>query len=162
MSKKQAQNKHDPISESESDDSSYDEGYHSSDTSETEKNPKKKREGEKKTSKKNQKKVEGKNRKRKRVKNRPPSPLKGFDDDIDKDISISKFEKRKCKISPTVAIETKIIDVVEPGPGKKTYSFPSIVFVRKTAGEKCFEFNLPLTLGTKIIEGLEYILGDKC
>lgn len=155
MTKKQTQNKHDPISESESDRSSSDGDYQSSSETETEKTSKRKR--EKKTSSKNSKKVDDKSRKRKRVKSCTSSPIKGFDDDIDKDISITKFERKKCKISSTVAIETKIIEVVEPGPGKKTYSFPSIVFIRRISGEKTFEFNLPLSLLPKIIEGLEYI-----
>ncbi len=165
-SKKSTQNKHDPISESEPE-YSTDEGDEFSSDCEVEKTPQKKSKETKKTSKdsSSSKKVvhrsdKEKERKRKLSKRRPqsPCPLTSFDADIGLDISSIKFKPKKAKISSIVNIERKMIKVTEPG--KKPYEYAAIVFVRK-AGDKVFEFNLPLNLLPKIIKGLHYIEPDK-
>ena len=167
-SKKSTQNKHDPISESEPE-SSTDKVYESSTYCEVKKTPQKKSKETKKTSKEKDsslsKKVvhkcdKDKERKRKLVKRWPnsPCPVTSFDDDIGLDISNIKFKPKKAKISSIVNIERKMIKVTEPG--KKSYEYAAIVFVRK-AGDKVFQFNLPLNLLPKIIQGLHYIAPNK-
>ena len=154
-SKRPAQNKHDTVSSSDSDESSFE--FDSSSENEIEKNPKKKIKEEKKPSKETKKVAEKteklKESRRKKVKSRSRSPLSSFEHDIGLDIS-TKFVKKKAKISSTVNIERKMVKVDEPN--QKSFTYPGIVFARKS-GDKIFQFNLPLALLPKIIEGLEYL-----
>ena len=166
MSNKQTQNKHDAVSETETDRSSDEWDESSSSEEEIKKSSKKTRKEEKKISSKNasknnsknSKKVEekSKNIKRKRVKTRPNSPLKNFEDGIDFDISEKPFKTKKTKISNNYTIERKIISVIDPTSEKKNFNYKAVVFTRKN-GDKTFDFNMPLSLIPNIIEGLEYI-----
>lgn len=157
MSNKHIQNKHDPISDSESDKSS-DEGYFSSED-ENKKNSKKKNSEDKKTSsktsssKKKKVEVEEKNRnvKRKRVKH---SPIDEFDDNVELDLSEKFTKTKKAKIAHNITLERKLLTFVDTD--KKKCQYMALVFTRKS-GDKTFDFNLPLSLLPNIIGGLEYI-----
>jgi len=80
-----------------------------------------------------------------------------FDEaDVTIDMSVEKFERKKIKLTSNLMVERRMVDVKEPG--RKQYSFPAIVFLRKMKDEKAFEFNIPMSVGSKLVEALEIFL----
>lgn len=77
-----------------------------------------------------------------------------FDDNICKDISVEHMKCQRVRLASNLIIEKKVIEVNEPG--KKKFKFPALVFARKGADGKVFEFNLHTSFIPKIQEALEY------
>jgi hypothetical protein len=79
--------------------------------------------------------------------------------DVAIDMSVDFVKPKKIKLSSNLMLERRMLHVTENG--KKEYSYPAIVFLRKTKDDKAFEFNIPLTIGQRLIDALEIILNDK-
>lgn len=142
-------------------DSDYEENVSSSESEEEVAKKKRKREEAIKKKKKTSQVIPKENTKKKMAEKKTPSAKKVQDLDFDEadvtiDMSVENLEKKKIKLTSNLMIERRMIDIKEPG--KKQYSFPAIVFLRKMKDEKAFEFNLPLSVGPKLVDALEIFL----
>jgi len=72
---------------------------------------------------------------------------------VDIDMSCDKVSSKRVKLAANLLIENKIVDVKEEN-GKK-YSYPALVFSRKTKDGKIFEFNVPTILARKLCEAVK-------
>jgi len=83
------------------------------------------------------------------------------DKNVDYDLfhnSATNVIPRRIKISNNLVITSRMVEQVESK--NITNDYPAITFQRKTAGEKCFEFILPLGLVPKIMEAMNIIVKD--
>lgn len=67
-------------------------------------------------------------------------------------------QPKKIKLANNLLLERRILNVKDKD--KKEFSYPSIIFVRKTNDSKAFEFNFPLSLVPRVIDALKYMLDD--
>jgi len=65
---------------------------------------------------------------------------------------------RRIKISNNLVVTCRMVEQIESKNLSNDY--PAVTFQRKTAGEKCFEFILPLNLVPKITEAFGIIVKD--
>ena len=93
----------------------------------------------------------------------PPRPRKRKIDDRDfdelqvtHDMTESLTNYKRVKLSSSLMVENKIIEVKDDET-KKTYSYPAIVFLRRTKDGKVFEFNVPTNLAMKLVEAVQVI-----
>lgn len=93
----------------------------------------------------------------------PPRPRKRKIDDRDfdelqvtHDMTESLTNYKRVKLSSSLMVENKIIEVKDDDT-KKTYSYPAIVFLRRTKDGKVFEFNVPTNLAMKLVEAVQVI-----
>ena len=83
-----------------------------------------------------------------------------FDDsNVKIDMSNENIKPQKIKITSNLLIECRTIVVDEPD--KKKFSYPGIVFIRKMKDDKCFEFNIPLAIASRVINAIEIMMNDK-
>ena len=83
------------------------------------------------------------------------------DKNVDYDLfhnSATNVVPRRIKLTNNLVITSRMVEQIESK--NITNDYPAITFQRKTAGEKMFEFILPLNLVPKIQEALEYIKND--
>ena len=83
------------------------------------------------------------------------------DKNVDYDLfhnSATNVIPRRIKISNNLVITSRMVEQIESK--NITNDYPAITFQRKTAGEKCFEFILPLGLVPKIMEAMNIIVKD--
>ena len=83
------------------------------------------------------------------------------DKNVDYDLfhnSATNVIPRRIKISNNLVITSRMVEQLESK--NITNDYPAITFQRKTAGEKCFEFILPLGLVPKIMEAMNIIVKD--
>jgi hypothetical protein len=83
------------------------------------------------------------------------------DKNVDYDLfhnSATNVIPRRIKISNNLVITCRMVEQFESK--NITNDYPAITFQRKTAGEKCFEFILPLNLSPKIVEAVNLIIND--
>lgn len=74
------------------------------------------------------------------------------------DLSENYMVEKRFKISPTLIIQTKLVEVKEED---RSYSYPAIVFLRRIAkDDSIYEFNVPLNLGRNIISALQDIVNS--
>jgi hypothetical protein len=83
-----------------------------------------------------------------------------FDDsDVKIDMSNENIKSQKIKLTSNLLIECRTIVVDEPD--KKKFSYPGIVFIRKMKDDKCFEFNIPLAIASRVVNAIEIMTNDK-
>ena len=83
-----------------------------------------------------------------------------FDDsNVKIDMSNENIKPQKIKLTSNLLIECRNIVVDEPG--KKKFAYPGIVFIRKMKDDKCFEFNIPLAIASRVISAIEIMMNDK-
>ena len=83
-----------------------------------------------------------------------------FDDsNVKIDMSIDNIKPQKIKLTSNLLIECRTVVVDEPD--KKKFSYPGIVFIRKMKDDKCFEFNIPLAIASRVISALEIMTNEK-
>jgi len=83
------------------------------------------------------------------------------DKNVDYDLfnnSASNVIPRRIKISSNLVVTSRMVEQTESK--NITNDYPAITFQRKTAGEKMFEFILPLGLVPKIMEAMNIIMKD--
>ena len=83
------------------------------------------------------------------------------DKNVDYDLfhnSATNVVPRRIKISNNLVITSRMVEQIESK--NITNDYPAITFQRKTAGEKMFEFILPLNLVPKIMEAMNLIVKD--
>lgn len=83
------------------------------------------------------------------------------DKNVDYDLfhnSATNVIPRRIKISNNLVVTCRMVEQFESK--NITNDYPAITFQRKTAGEKCFEFILPLNLSPKIVEAVNLIIKD--
>lgn len=83
------------------------------------------------------------------------------DKNVDYDLfhnSATNVIPRRIKISNNLVITSRMVEQTESK--NITNDYPAITFQRKTTGEKCFEFILPLNLVPKIMEAMNLIVKD--
>lgn len=83
------------------------------------------------------------------------------DKNVDYDLfhnSATNVVPRRIKLSNNLVVTCRMVEQVESK--NITNDYPALTFQRKTAGEKCFEFILPLNLGPKITEAINLIIKD--
>jgi hypothetical protein len=142
-------------------DSEYDSGYCSSEDKETKeekKIQKRKKSGEDSQKSKTPSKTASK-------KNVAPAPKKRKESSDSRhpfdriqcnlDLSENHIVEKKIKISPSLIIMTKIVEVKEDD---RSFSYPAIVFVKRIKEDEVFEYNLPLNLGRNILAALQEIV----
>ncbi len=137
--------------------------YETSSESEDEENPKiSKKEKAKKAKmsseeKKSEKMKPEKDRKasKKKIKKKPEA----FDEsDVKIDMSNESLKPQKIKLASNLLVECRTIVVDEPGV--KKFSYPGIVFIRKMKDGNCFEFNIPMSIISRVITALEIMTKD--
>jgi hypothetical protein len=83
-----------------------------------------------------------------------------FDDsNVKIDMSNDNIKPQKIKLTSNLLIECRTIVVDEPD--KKKFSYPGIVFIRKMKDDKCFEFNIPLAIASRVISAIEIMTNEK-
>ena len=83
-----------------------------------------------------------------------------FDEsDVNIDMSNDNIKPQKIKLTSNLLIECRNIVVDEPD--KKKFSYPGIVFIRKMKDDKCFEFNIPLAVGSRVVNAIEIMISEK-
>lgn len=83
------------------------------------------------------------------------------DKNVDYDLfhnSATNVVPRRIKLSNNLVVTCRMVEQIESK--NITNDYPALTFQRKTAGEKCFEFILPLNLGPKITEAINLIVKD--
>ena len=83
------------------------------------------------------------------------------DKNVDYDLfhnSATNVIPRRIKISNNLIVTCRMVEQFESK--NITNDYPAITFQRKTAGEKCFEFILPLNLSPKIVDAVNLIIKD--
>lgn len=75
------------------------------------------------------------------------------------DMSNENIKPKKIKITSTLLLECRTVVVDEPD--KKKFSYPGIVFIRKMKDDKCFEFNIPLAIASRVVNAIEIMMNDK-
>lgn len=94
---------------------------------------------------------------RKRKTEDQKSDEKLFDDlESTLDISDTVPSCKRVKVSPSLMIESRLVDVKDED-SKRTFSYPAIVFLRRTKDGKIFEFNMPASLASKIVEAVTVV-----
>lgn len=71
---------------------------------------------------------------------------------VDVDFSNENVDSKRIKLSQNLMIETKVVQVVDER--SKSYSYPALVFLRKSKDGKVFEFNVPTILSHKLCEAV--------
>ena len=83
-----------------------------------------------------------------------------FDDsDVKIDMSNDNIKPTKIKLTSNLLIECRTVVVDEPD--KQKFSYPGIVFIRKMKDDKCFEFNIPLAIASRVVNAIEIMINDK-
>lgn len=72
------------------------------------------------------------------------------------DISDNAVSCKRVKISPSLMIESRMVDVKDDET-KRLYSYPAIVFLRRMKDGKIFEFNVPANLASKVVEAVTVV-----
>jgi len=72
---------------------------------------------------------------------------------VDVDLSNNDVASKRIKLAPNLMIERKIVEVKEEN--SKKFSYPALVFLRKTKDGKIFEFNVPIILARKLCEAVK-------
>ena len=126
-------------------------------------------EDEKKDEKRKKKKVESSKKKEASKKPKPKTPpsrsvkdsskKRKVNEDVlfdqltvDVDFSNENVDSKRIKLSQNLMIETKVVQVVDER--SKSYSYPALVFLRKSKDGKVFEFNVPTILSHKLCEAV--------
>ena len=66
---------------------------------------------------------------------------------------------KKIKIASNVMVTCCMIDQLE-NKGNLTYDYAALTFQRKTAGDKMYQFRLPLTLTPNLIQACKVIMEE--
>jgi hypothetical protein len=83
-----------------------------------------------------------------------------FDDsNVKIDMSVDSIKPQKIKLTSNLLIECRTITVDEPD--KRKFSYPGIVFIRKMKDDKCFEFNIPLAIASRVISAIEIMTNER-
>jgi len=89
-----------------------------------------------------------------------PPPQEMFDDsNVKIDMSVDSIKPQKIKLTSNLLIECRTITVDEPD--KRKFSYPGIVFIRKMKDDKCFEFNIPLAIASRVISAIEIMTNER-
>jgi len=75
---------------------------------------------------------------------------------VDIDLSNEKIKSQRIKLSSNLMIENKIVEVKDEN--SKKFSYPSLVFLRKSKDGKVFEFNVPTILAHKLCEAVKTLV----
>lgn len=127
-----------------------------------EKNKKEGKKTTKKTGKEEKNEVEkiskgkGKEKKRSRNEGKEHDNYNDFDD-ISIDMTADSVSKKRIKLSYNLLVQCKMVDVNEKG---KKFSYPALIFERKTKDGKNFEFCIPFNLSNRLIKALNVMLDD--
>lgn len=72
------------------------------------------------------------------------------------DISDSVASCKRVKVSSSLMIESRMVDVKDEDT-KRMFSYPAIVFLRRLKDGKIFEFNIPASLASKVVEAVTVV-----
>lgn len=129
-----------------------------------EKNKKERKKTSKKTSKEEKDEVEKISDRKENRKKKSRNERKEHDndflhdfDDITIDMTDESVSKKRIKLSYNLLLQCKMVDVNEKG---RKFSYPALVFERKTKDGKNFEFNIPFNLSNRLINALNVMLTD--
>lgn len=74
----------------------------------------------------------------------------------DVDLSNENVSSKRIKLASNLMLESKIVEIKDEN--NKKYSYPALVFMRKSKDGKIFEFNVPTILSHKLCEAVKTLV----